>query len=89
MIILKFAAERRDRADDDVGISQSDLKDYMTSKNLGQIDNMGDLDKFHHIIKAVVDRMIKTAGMLIVSDPGEGLESRVLKIDPTYYNQLD
>ena len=35
MIILKFAAERRDRADDDVGISQSDLKDYMTSKNLG------------------------------------------------------
>lgn len=86
MIIHMFQENERIAPDDDdhSGIPQNVIIDYVVSKNLNQLNTMEDLNKFTVILKAVIDRMVKKDGFIIIVDEGENIDSRSLKLNPTF-----
>ncbi len=90
MIILMFQDEERAHPDreDNPGVLQTSVIDYVVSKNLNQLNTMEDLNKFTTILKAVIERMIKKDDFLIIVDEGENVDSRSLKLNPTYVDEF-
>ena len=87
MIVLRLIDTARSYVDGPdlfPGIPQNDIIDFIVSKHIDQLNTIEELNKFMNILKSVIERMIKTMSMLIITEENDNVDLRVIKLNPVF-----
>lgn len=66
------------------GVKQSDLIEWFISQNIQLVNNMDEYNQFTKILRSIINRLLKTERVFMISVDDEDALNRFLKMHPNY-----
>lgn len=66
------------------GVKQSDLIEWFISQNIQLVNNMDEYNQFTKILRSIINRLLKTERVFMISVDDEDALNRMLKMHPNY-----
>jgi hypothetical protein len=67
-----------------LGVKQSDLIEWFISQNIQLVNNMDEYNQFTKILRSIINRLLKTERVFMISVDDEDALNRFLKMHPNY-----